>query len=532
MMMANTTSIDAMKELWRSAYAAFPLNTEGGEADALAAGATIPRSLLGGLPLTPVAGDTLTDVGSFPRKLMRQSEAAELLFLRAELDAMEAARNGETCETARPFGFRETLYPVVVEDQVWAVLWSGKYRDRVLSSEALQHAAEQVGLSVPMLTDLLQPVPVWTAADILRHKRMMSALRDAFAGAIGAHVQAHNATRQLLESERIRSLGTLSTGIAHHFNNLLSVILGYSSHLLNREELPASVDEPLRQISDAAQKGRRLTMEILSFAGSKVEEETSCSVHQILESICPLLEAQSGTRVRFVRNLNAAQDRVRSQRSVLHQSLFNMLINELDSMTQSGELLLHTENIQRHTEAGPTEHIRIFVADGSTSGGEGAALPTVQAELVLGLDHAQLPPAAATPPPPRRLAVNQIWVVDDDAIFSEMCERVLSDDGQQVRVIPSGPELQKEWQAAKAKPSLLIIDFSMPDYNGLELCTWLRENGCRAPVILVSGFSHTHPDIHKALKMRKTFFLQKPFPVPELADMVSVALGETLLGNA
>jgi FixJ family two-component response regulator len=69
----------------------------------------------------------------------------------------------------------------------------------------------------------------------------------------------------------------------------------------------------------------------------------------------------------------------------------------------------------------------------------------------------------------------------------------------------------------------------MPEYNGLEIVSWLREKGCKAPVILVSGFSHTQPDIHKALKIRKTFFLQKPFPVPELADIVSVALGETLL---
>ena len=132
---------------------------------------------------------------------------------------------------------------------------------------------------------------------------------------------------------------------------------------------------------------------------------------------------------------------------------------------------------------------------------------------------------------PKRLAPSRIWVVDDDDIFREMCRQVLEDDGHEVVELTSGVELQMHCNTADAFPDLLIIDFSMPEYNGLELCQWLKRKGSTTPIILVSGFADNQPDNKKALKMRKVYFLQKPFSVPELGDIVTVALGETLIGE-
>jgi len=86
------------------------------------------------------------------------------------------------------------------------------------------------------------------------------------------------------------------------------------------------------------------------------------------------------------------------------------------------------------------------------------------------------------------------------------------------------------WRTARRKADLIIMDFSMPEYNGLQLCQWLRDEGAKTPVILVSGFAANQPDIKKALKLKKTHFLQNPFSFREMADTVTVALGETLIG--
>jgi len=363
--------------------------------------------------------------------------------------------------------------------------------------------------------------------------------------------------RQLLVTERERSLGTLSGGVAHHFNNLLSIILGYASFLLNRAETTNELTQALRAISDAAQKGRRLTEEILAFAGSEAEEETNCSLHEILQSVLSLLESHTAGRVTIVTELQARQDQVHAPRSVLHQTVFNLLINALDSLPQGGTLQIRTEEATKSLEGNTIPCVRLEVVDTATALEEqqdrstrarrlssvrgmvhqlsgDADLPDTQAlrnaaVILLPVDG-DIPALPKLTRPQKRLAASRIWVVDDDPIFREMCERVLSDDGHQIRSLASGPDMMRAWEEGAEKPDLLIVDFSMPEYNGLEICTWLKEKGCKVPVILVSGFSPTQPDIHKALKMRKTYFLQKPFPIPELADIVSVALGETLLG--
>lgn len=354
------------------------------------------------------------------------------------------------------------------------------------------------------------------------------------------------------DDERLRSLGALSAGVAHHFNNLLSVILGYSSHLLNREELSEDAERGLRQISEAAQKGRRLTEEILAFSGSEVEEVVACSMHDILRGVLSLLITQMAGRIKVVEELNATRDSIRGPRSLLHQLAFNLLTNAMDSMPEGGTLHLETSNVDGPMDNGEqVEHLLISVKDSGSAGRpheradklqdlmdrlDGSASTTSEigamrsAQIMLPLGRSVSKPAIERPSR-KRLAPSLIWIVDDDPIFCEMCERVLSDDGHEVRTLTNGSELLKEWPATDVHPNLLIIDFSMPEYSGSELCTWLREQGSKAPIILVSGLAPTQPDIHKALKMRKTYFLQKPFPVPELADIVTVALGETLLGE-
>jgi CheY-like chemotaxis protein len=129
-----------------------------------------------------------------------------------------------------------------------------------------------------------------------------------------------------------------------------------------------------------------------------------------------------------------------------------------------------------------------------------------------------------------KLQPGLVWVVDDDAIFREMCHQVLSGEGHRVDEVGGGREFQEKWAKTASRPDLLIVDFSMPEMNGLEICEWLRGQGADVPVVLVSGFAATQPDIRKALKIKKTFFLQKPFSSRELADRVAVALGEMLIG--
>lgn len=376
-------------------------------------------------------------------------------------------------------------------------------------------------------------------------------------------------TEQLIQSERIRSLGTLSGGVAHHFNNLLSVILGYSSLVLNTEDLTPDAKKALQKITDAAQRGRRLTEELLAFAGSEVEEDVECHVHETLESVLSLLQSQVHSRVRVQTDMSAGNDEVFAPQSSVHQIVFNLLTNALDSMPTGGEITVSTANVEVETDEGKQEHLQIVVTDSGTGIPDGFKPPEKTDEkyypsdsvglrlssvygIVGKLDGTVLTssqPEAETrvevllPTASKRRAGDQlaargkrltpsmIWVVDDDPVFREMCSVVLSEQGHEIVELEGGRQLQGKWQESRQKPDLIIIDFSMPEYNGLELCTWLMKNESLTPVVLVSGLSVNQPDIKKALDMKRTYFLQKPFSFRELADVVTVAMGETLIGE-
>ncbi len=563
--MKSKPSISILREERTQRLSAFRLIADRERLGARTAGDTqdapLPSNLLDTLLLTPELADQCTRAAPFIKWVSKESQDAACLLLESDVHILETIPKGEDIETDRPFGLQETVLPVRDGNTVVGALWSGKYRTDTLSAGSEAALARKLGIEPKSFSRQLGTVPVFSPEEESRHLSLLEQIRNAVEWALTAQTRYRDSVSMLMESERVRSLGALSGGVAHHFNNLLSVILGYSSFLLNRGEFTPEADKALRQISEAAQKGRRLTEEILAFAGSEVEQETACSLHEMLNSVLSLLESQIGGRVRVTTRLNAEKDSVRAPRSVLHQTIFNLFTNAMDSMPEGGDLTITTDNAVVPIADVPVPHIRLEVLDsgaamdaptdkrtgaarksrlsslyGMVDSLEGTAVVSREqgisnrAEVLLPLDRAieVTPPA---PPVKKRLSPSLIWIVDDDPIFCEMCDRVLSDDGHTVVIIPSGSELKEQWNRAKKLPGLFIIDFSMPEYNGLELCVWLREQGSKAPVILVSGFSHTQPDIHKALKMRKTYFLQKPFPVPELADIVTVALGETLLGN-
>ena len=113
--------------------------------------------------------------------------------------------------------------------------------------------------------------------------------------------------------------------------------------------------------------------------------------------------------------------------------------------------------------------------------------------------------------------------------MTEVHRRVLAEDGHTVEQVGTGEELLKKLAVAPHKPDLIVYDFSMPDLDGFEICTRLRKDAVRTPVLLLSGFKVDQPEVRETLKLRKTFFLQKPFSFRDMSDMVTVALGETLI---
>lgn len=505
--------------------------------------------------MAPVATDPVF-------RLLQRTEEGQRMCLRAEIDLIqELIRTGKDTFRRAPGGWMDAAFPIRVHGLIAQVVWCRGFMDRPFFTEELERIRSAAGVDTADIEAAMEKTRRLTAQQQEAMLDLARQLRDALERMAEEFVHAAELSHQFIQSERTRALGTLSGGVAHHFNNLLSVILGFSSYIANQEEISPQIVEALNNISGAAQRGRRLTEEILAFAGSEVEEESACHLHGILTNVLSLLQSQASSKVQVETDLRAESDAVLAPPSSVHQLVFNLLTSAFDSIPVGGKIHVSTTNRSGGAKGGETPQLCLCITDSSGILPPSASGPTAgERQRTLKLSRAQgiagtlqgsvsvtsapgettrvevllpcaTPQQAPAPRPraPRRITTSRIWVVDDDSIFRQMCRQTLGAEGHTVEEMESGPEMQTRWRASSEKPDLLILDFSMPDYNGLELCEWLKEQHSRVPVILVSGFAPNHPDIHKALRMRKTYFLQKPFDYREMLDTVVVALGETLI---
>lgn len=349
-------------------------------------------------------------------------------------------------------------------------------------------------------------------------------------------------------ADNVQALGILSEGVAHHFNNLLSVVLGYASFVAHREpELAEESISALRRICEEAQRGRRLTADLLEFSSVAPEDDSAMSrVHEVINTVADLLEFNAPVQVKLSKELAVLVDEVGVRRSALHQLVYLAFVQMLGTVPQGGflrvatmdrdvsghgsfcQLLFETTSDNEKVQGDPEREALLYEQASDCGGTMLASFDETGALLELLLpvvgDSAPSPEPVLQDPPAVADAV--IWVVDDDANFLEMCSVVLEDSAAAVEPLDGGTALMERWGSDAARPDLIVIDFSMPDYNGYELCQWLDEQGAEMPIILVSGLASRHPDITRACAYSNVNYLGKPFSFYELNDAVAMALAE------
>lgn len=497
------------------------------------------------------------------------SDEGKQLYLASENDLLRKVKETAADQEHKgPFDIRESIFPVRVRGQVIHLIRTGKYRTAPFNEKDLKELAFICNAPMKAVREAVAQLPIYTPEQVDDLKRVHARLRDSIKLALREHIRTMELTALQLQQERLSSLGSLAEGMAHHFSNLLSIILGYSSLLFDRPEVRKGNEESILKITEAAQRGRRFTEEILALSESFADEEPAASsLHERLNGALTLMQSRIKAGIKLTTHFDAANDKVIAPPGIIHHIAFNAIANAIDSMPNGGRLEIRTENLNLKGDAGEHTHLRVTVIDSGSgshrglipgaadTGADGSVAPKVSSllGLVASLDgtattrtekdlstvlEITLPAATAdemAAPPKRirrRLAPSRIWVADDDPVVREMCRRVLTEEAHEVMEVASGQEFTERFMAGKETPELLIYDFGMPDITGLEVCRWLRDNNHRTPVILISGFSSDHPEIKKALKMRKTFLLQKPFSFRDMSDLVTIALGETLIEEA
>jgi PAS domain S-box-containing protein len=380
---------------------------------------------------------------------------------------------------------------------------------------------------------------------------------------------------QLRQAQKMEAIGQLAGGVAHDFNNLMTVIEGYCGLLLEEHAGQTGKLDGLKHIAQAARRASDLTQQLLMFSRQKVVQMLPLDVNTALHDLEPMLTRLLGEDITVRFDMEPQLPPVEADLGMLEQVVMNLSTNARDAMPKGGTLTFRTELLARRpppgenqpeAEAGQFVCLSVvdtgcgmddatlkrvfepFFTTKDVGKGTGLGLATVYgivkqhkgwvevtSEIGRGSSfHVFLPAAtttalpSATPLPRRELRHGQetILVVEDEPHLREMLNLCLRTRGYQVLAASNGPEALAVWERQGPAIDLLFTDMLMPGgLTGRELADRLRADKSNLKVVISSGYSQEMSQ-HGAPAGKGITFLPKPYQLTTLAETVRKALDE------
>ncbi|HEX4934628.1 MAG TPA: ATP-binding protein, partial [Gemmatimonadaceae bacterium] len=190
------------------------------------------------------------------------------------------------------------------------------------------------------------------------------------AGVATDETTRHTLERQLLQAQRLESIGRLAGGVAHDFNNILTAIL---SHAAFARQDPSQADEDLAAIERAGARASELTSQLLAFARRQVIEPRIVDLNALTGQVDRMLRRLIGEDVQLQTILAEALWPVKVDPAQMEQVLVNLAVNARDAMPDGGVLTIETGNVvldegytASHADVTPGEYVMLAVSDSGT----------------------------------------------------------------------------------------------------------------------------------------------------------------------
>jgi PAS domain S-box-containing protein len=373
---------------------------------------------------------------------------------------------------------------------------------------------------------------------------------------------------QFRQSQKMEAIGQLAGGVAHDFNNILTVIHGHAS-LLGMSDIDENAARSAKQITLAAERAATLTRQLLAFSRRQIIQPKRLDLNKAVGNMSDMLGRLLGEDVSLQLNYSQTPATVEADAGMVEQVLLNLAVNARDAMPRGGQLAIRIAivdvddaHVRRQPEARtgrfvcvsksdtgcgiPAENLqRIFEPFFTTKEigkGTGLGLATVygivkqhqgwiEVESVVGKGttfRVYIPfvgeTEAETDKNPVKVTVRggseTILLVEDERPVRELVAHLLQNHGYEVWQASSGSDALGVWQEHKKKISLLLTDLVMPgNMNGHELAEKLLADRPELKVIFTSGYSADI--VGKNFKLEPDLnFLQKPYQPQTLAQTV------------
>lgn len=374
-------------------------------------------------------------------------------------------------------------------------------------------------------------------------------------------------TSQLLHAQKMEAIGNLAGGVAHDFNNVLSVVMGYLEFAMGKLQPGTPVYTDLQEVKKASHRATDIVTQLLLFSRKQtiVKNET-LSINDGIGNLYKMLERFIGEDISFETDLADNLWLIKGDMTALDQVTMNLVVNARDAMPQGGKITIKTENLtlddefcRMNRDARPGKFVRLSVTDTGTGieketqqhifepffttkeTGKGTGLGlavtfgvvkdlqgwiTVYSEPDLGTtfkiylpatsDEKTVSPGKATVPPQNIKGKNErILLVEDEEPILILTTKALERNGYIVFATKDADEAEEVFMRENGQFDLVISDVVLPGASGLDLVRNLLEHRPDLSVLLCSGYADEKSQWPMIMEHGFSF-LAKPFTLHNL----------------
>ena len=386
--------------------------------------------------------------------------------------------------------------------------------------------------------------------------------------------------KQNRELQKFEAIGQLAGGIAHDFNNVIGAILGWAE-LGKADALPgSSLETYLEKIWNQGERAARLVRQLLAFARRQILEPRNINLNHVVNEVVDLLKPIIGEHIEMKILLAESLDPTRADPTQIEQVIMNLCLNARDAMSQGGELLIETKNVdideeycRRHSYARPGAFVLMSISDTGEGmdnatldrifepffttkdlgKGTGLGLATVYgivkqhnglirvySEQRRGTAFRVYLPRALGEFQPTEIGAQEktvrggtetILVAEDHEGNREIATSILERLGYEVLSAVDGESAAKVFESNFERISLVILDVLMPKLAGPDALARMRNRNPDLPVLFTTGYSAELIRL-EGLARHGAEILQKPYLSAVLGRKVREILDRKIVANS
>ena len=423
------------------------------------------------------------------------------------------------------------------------------------------------------------------ARDITERKRAQEALQN-----LNAELETRVADRtadlrrsitererlqdQLLQSQKMESLGTLASGVAHDFNNLLNIILSHATIMRVDGKNPASISEGAAVIEETVRRGASLVQQLLTLGRKSETRFESVRLNRLAEKLANLLTKTFTKTIIIILDLEPGLPAINGDENQLHQTLLNLCVNARDAMPEGGRISLKTETVsgtdlRRHVpEAAAERYVSISVTDRGigmddatqrrvfepffttkpVGQGTGLGLAVVYGivknhtgfiEVESKVGHGTsfwiylpIPSEAARQTSAagsnytalkRAGSGETILFVEDEERQLNVMRRFLENEGYRVLSAQNGVEAVETFKQHKDAIAVAVLDLGLPQLDGWQAFQQMREIRPELKALIATGL--ISPEVEAEIAQEKLCgVLSKPYQLDDVLEKISQAI--------